>query len=40
MMSGINLSARVWNAIREELDKNGYEIKKKKLKELKQKGEL
>ena len=31
-MSGINLSARVWNAIRKELDKNGYEIKKKKAK--------
>ena len=36
MMSGINLSARVWNAIRKELDKNGYEIKKVKKEKVKE----
>lgn len=29
---GINLPARVWKAIQEELNKNGYEITKKKKK--------
>ena len=33
-MSGINLSARVWNSIKAELNRNGYQIvKKKELKE-------
>lgn len=28
-MSGINLPSRVWNAIKKELDQNGYRIVKK-----------
>ena len=35
LSSGINLSARVWNAIRKELDKNGYKIVRKKEVDLK-----
>jgi len=30
MSKGINLSARIWNAIRKELEENGYKIVKKK----------
>jgi len=26
MSKGINLSARIWNAIRKELEENGYKI--------------